>query len=325
MKNLISIIIPIYNVEKYIATCLESILEQSYPHIQIIAINDGSTDGSLAIAETYAAKDSRIILLSRENKGVAYTRNEALKLASGKWITFIDPDDSLDKQCYQDLEPAFAANPDLINFGVQTSYEGNLGTEEERAGNIALFKLQYPNGLMPLNDEIRCSLTNTVWNKIFKRSIIEQYNIDFPSAILGDDLAFVWKYIFQAKSIYINDKQFYFYLIRHESITHKAFIQKNTDYLFKAIKALEDIIIFARQHKIARNPQVFMHIAKLCLFPPLYLSHPKDKTRAKLAILRSLLKTWSNVYACRLGLAVLLYRYKANKAIARELKAETKQ
>jgi len=92
----ISIIIPVFNVEKYIGICLESVINQTFRNLEIILVNDGSTDGSGKICDEYAARDSRIRVIHQENKGVSAARNEGLRLSSGKYVGFVDGDDWID-------------------------------------------------------------------------------------------------------------------------------------------------------------------------------------------------------------------------------------
>lgn len=314
MNDLITVIIPIYNVEKYLATCLDSILGQSYPHLQIIAVNDGSTDGSLAIAEAYAAKDSRILLLSQKNRGLAMTRNVAMKHARGKWISYIDSDDSLHEDCYKNLSQSFALNPDLINFGVKVIYEESLDTKEDREHNKAYFKMHYPNGLMLLDDEIRIKTEHTPGHQIFKHALILQHQFEFLDVRFGEDFPYFWKYILIAESIYFDDKPHFNYLKRPGSLTYKAYVQRDFECLCATLITLEEIMRFAQLRKIAHlHPQAIILIIKKSLISPLYFSQPKDKNRAKLAILRTFLKIWSNVYTCRLALSIFLYLCKSKK------------
>ncbi|MDF2617290.1 MAG: glycosyl transferase family 2 [Sedimentibacter sp.] len=101
--NLISIVIPVYNVEKYLSRCLESILSQSLKEIEIIVVNGGSTDNSLEICRYYEKKDSRIIIIDKKNEGVSVARNTGIEKASGKYIGFVDPDDWIEKNMYENM------------------------------------------------------------------------------------------------------------------------------------------------------------------------------------------------------------------------------
>ena len=116
---LVSVIIPIYGVEKYIGKCLESLIEQSYGNLEILVINDGSKDNGALIAKSYAEKDSRIKVFDFENGGVSLARNRGLDLAKGEYISFVDGDDWVHPSMYQDLvELVLAEKPDIVKFSV---------------------------------------------------------------------------------------------------------------------------------------------------------------------------------------------------------------
>ena len=99
-KELISVIIPIYNAEKYLRQCLESVINQTYKQLEIILVNDGSTDGSLSVCYEYQKKDSRIIIISQQNEGAFKARKNAIKIANGKYVAFVDGDDWIDQNMY---------------------------------------------------------------------------------------------------------------------------------------------------------------------------------------------------------------------------------
>ena len=100
---MISIVVPVYNVEKYLPKCLDSLIGQTYQDIEIICVNDGSTDGSLEILEQYATKDPRIIVISQENQGPSETRNKGVDIAKGEWMMFVDSDDWLELSCCEQI------------------------------------------------------------------------------------------------------------------------------------------------------------------------------------------------------------------------------
>ncbi len=115
MDPLISVLIPAYNIENRIGICLDSVLDNSYKNLEIICINDGSTDRTLEILTAYSNKDSRIHVVSQENKGVSYTRNELLHRASGEYIAYIDGDDVVHRQYFEvSLNTALTTNADVV-------------------------------------------------------------------------------------------------------------------------------------------------------------------------------------------------------------------
>lgn len=118
-KPLISVIIPVYGVEKYIAQCLESVINQTYKNLEIIVVNDGTKDRSAEIAKKYAAQDSRIKVYDFENGGISVARNRGLEIATGDYISYIDSDDWLDKRMYETLlKSAIQNNADMVKCGI---------------------------------------------------------------------------------------------------------------------------------------------------------------------------------------------------------------
>ena len=216
----ISIIVPIYNSEEYLKECLNSLVNQTFKDIEIICVNDGSTDNSLEIVKHFAEKDSRIKVINQENKGQSAARNAGLKIASGEWITFIDSDDYIDLNTYE--RALTVSNVDVICFGIEV-YGDNLYAT--RQADNEYYKIKYKS-LVHLNNKIRLNTDVSVCDKLFKKEIIDNYGIRFPEGIHFEDAEFYWKYILCCKSANYIDEYFYHYRRREDSIMHNAFHQK---------------------------------------------------------------------------------------------------
>lgn len=216
----ISIIVPIYNSEEYLKECLNSLVNQTFKDIEIICVNDGSTDNSLEIVKYFAEKDSRIKVINQENKGQSAARNAGLKIASGEWITFIVSDDYIDLNTYE--RALTVSNVDVICFGIEV-YGDNLYAT--RQADNEYYKIKYKS-LVHLNNKIRLNTDVSVCDKLFKKEIIDNYGIRFPEGIHFEDAEFYWKYILCCKSANYIDEYFYHYRRREDSIMHNAFHQK---------------------------------------------------------------------------------------------------
>ncbi len=176
---MISIIIPIYNAEAYLKECLQSVLSQDYTDLQIILVNDGSTDDSLSIADSFARDDSRIMLLSQNNRGQAAARNRALEKATGEWIAFVDADDKLQPGYFSNLISHINNLPDcdIIQLGYRHLYK-----------NDNLSEPQFPK---------HNYLYTTPWSHFYKRSYLKNHNIRFPEGMVYEDVVFTvrcWQY-----------------------------------------------------------------------------------------------------------------------------------
>lgn len=186
--NLISIIIPIYNAEKYINRCIKSIINQSYQELEIIVVNDGSTDNSLSFCEALAIQDNRIKVISQDNGGVSKARNTGLRLAKGEYVMFLDSDDyMLPDMCKTMLDVLHSKQADCVICGIQEP-EGGLWCPQRNIDYSTLedFKRDF---IYQLNTE----LLSPCWNKIFKRQLVTNlFNVDIS---FGEDLIFDLKYL----------------------------------------------------------------------------------------------------------------------------------
>lgn len=180
MKELISVLLPAYNVGEYIGICLDSILQQTYSNYEVIIVNDGSTDDTLAICQAYAQRDSRIHLFSQENAGVSSARNHCLSQAKGEFVAFIDPDDYVKKDYLQTLlNMQHKTSADIIacDYNTQNGPE-NQDSERHRFSNKLLN-----------NDEalraINCfdSFKVYMWAKLIRRTLFN--GLSFPSVDLS--------------------------------------------------------------------------------------------------------------------------------------------
>ena len=208
MSPLISIVVPVYNASKTIERCIESVLSQTYSQFELILIDDGSTDDSLAICEKFAMSDSRIIVRHQENKGVSAARNLGISLCNGEWISFVDSDDYLGESFLHDLITD-SSDCDLIVGGYIKKY---VKTNQEVEG------IQFPNKYIDMGDNCmliwdEILLYGTPWGKLFKSSIIKTYNITFPIDFsLHEDHIFYFVFLLNASRIKLSDKNGYFYV-----------------------------------------------------------------------------------------------------------------
>ena len=211
----VSVILPVYNVEQYLTKCLESLVTQTLKDIEIICINDGSTDSSLRILNNFASKDNRIIIVNQENQGPGRARNLGIELSKGEYLAFVDPDDWLDTNTLECLyNKAKEFDVDIVEFNYKEIYEDS---QQIKYHNL---KIKLPEG-MPFNFRY-CKKylfgTNLVsWNRIYRTDFINQYDIRFGDTRKAQDTIFsIGAKIHAQKILYIN-KPFYNYLIRSNS------------------------------------------------------------------------------------------------------------
>lgn len=216
---LISIIVPIFNVEAYIAECIESIQRQTYRNIQVILVDDGSTDKSGAVCDNYAAGDSRIEVVHCQNGGPVRARKCGLKRARGQYIGFVDGDDYIDPGMYQTLAEAIALeNADFVHSG----YWENNTKKIVPAGKVIALpsdKAGLLEGILSGGDS---SITPSLWSKLYQADFIKKCFDRLPEdCVLGEDVLALCICVLESEKIVLTDKAEYHYRTRENSLSHK--------------------------------------------------------------------------------------------------------
>lgn len=216
MDNLVSVIVPVYNVEMYLEECIKSIINQTYKDIEIILINDGSSDDSYKICEKYAKKDKRIILISGDNNGVSQARNKGIDISKGKFISFVDSDDYIEPNMIESLVKNIEEHEcDIAICGYKMIFNDGSSKLSDNEQNIyiqftseevlkIIFKTNQINGFL--------------WNKMFKREVIGNIRLD-KNLDICEDLYFVSQLLKQKLSIYYSSNFLYNYRNVNNSAT----------------------------------------------------------------------------------------------------------
>ncbi|MGM9534558.1 MAG: glycosyltransferase family 2 protein [Intestinibacter sp.] len=237
MDYLISIIIPIYNIEKYIEQCVNSVLEQSYKNFEIILVDDGSKDTSGDICDKYCRLDDRVKVIHKENGGLSSARNTGIKAAKGDYIAFIDGDDYWDDKEFLNcaVECLNEFNADLINFGLKKYYE-----ETDIMQNS---KYIFDRSLIDVEDKKKTLdylISNNLYissacTKLIKREIIINNNLFFKEGIFSEDIDWSARLLIYSKKIDVINKSPYIYRQRAKSITH-TLKKKNIEHVINNIE-----------------------------------------------------------------------------------------
>jgi glycosyltransferase involved in cell wall biosynthesis len=247
----VSVIIPIYNVEKYLQTCLESLVNQTLAEIEIICVNDGSTDKSLEILEEFAQKDERIKIISKKNEGIGAARKTGLDVVSGQFIAFLDSDDWLKPEALEELyKNAISNNSDLVMFDL-LRYDENYDHLNSEAGiDLESFfkneKINFENFIFTYRD-IKPYLLNksfAPWTKLYKTSLLKNYDdFYFPKHTTKEDVPFHVQIMLRAEKISYCPKKLYIYRISNiESISNVSSASRKVFDTFQIIKRVEDIL-----------------------------------------------------------------------------------
>lgn len=206
----ISVIVPVYNVEKYLTECIESIRSQSLEDLEIICVNDGSTDNSLDILNNFAKQDKRIIVINKTNSGYGHTMNMGLNAATGEYIGIIESDDFADKNMFEDLYKLAKDNDADIAKGDWFNYwsRNKFARKNNRISSAKAFQLTNSK-----KDKSLLRINPSVWSAVYKREFLNKYNIRFletPGASY-QDLAFSFKVFALAERVILTDKAYLYY------------------------------------------------------------------------------------------------------------------
>lgn len=337
----ISVIVPVYNVEQYIAQCLDSIVNQTFKDIEILCVDDCGTDESMQIVRCYAGLDSRIKIITHEhNKGLGSARHSGLQHARGRYISFVDSDDWLDvtmfEKCYNVLE---RERVDSVWVKI------NLYFEDERkfvADAEYLRDLHAPKeGVIEITPENISHFPVNAWNKIYKASAVNQNKAIFSEGILYEDVEFYYRFFTQSTRVYILDELLYQYRQRKSSIMGKTFSGKGCcEDICKVMKRVYDYLCTANLLEKYReafiecvvkscstyvnNRYYTMDMVEYVQDLLQYIGYPQHYTLHKK---RNLLKVIENIRLNRKGncFVLLLIGLIPIKKIRRRIRAEYKK
>lgn len=235
IKNInISIIVPVYNAEKYLINTVDSILTQTYKEFELILVDDGSKDSSLKLCNTILKKDERVIVLHQENQGASAARNAGIKIAKGKYICFIDSDDYIEKDMLECLiTNAENYNVDISCCGlVQVALDGEIKNHYchgEKKYFTDMKELMENFFINPAYKEILYG----PYNKIIRREILQEVKFNEKYRV-AEDLLFNFECLEKAKSFYLENRELYHYIKHENSITTSKFSEKDFDYIYVA-------------------------------------------------------------------------------------------
>ncbi len=257
MEDLISIIIPVYNVEKYLCDCLDSVVNQTYKNIEIVLVDDGSTDNSGTICDEYAKKDKRVKVFHIENKGVSDARNFGVIKSLGKYITFIDSDDIVSKRYTELLYSILKSN----NADISQCLFKRFSHTKNIVENIKCSHVEVYNSLYALqnlyNKKNRYFNSTYVCGKLIKRKLVEDFK--FPTGKMFEDSFVVYKYFFNSHFIACINQELYYYRISENSRTEKEYTLRFLD----GIEVLEEIMLFFKKQQIVNRYLILNYLSQI--------------------------------------------------------------
>lgn len=242
-NDLISVIVPVYNVSNYLRKCIDSILQQSYQNIEVILVDDGSTDASKEICDFYEKSDSRVICYHKENGGLSDARNFGIKKSHGKYLVFVDSDDYIsDKMVEKLYQLIHQFHVKIGVVGFDFVYEKNKRKKEKYKKN-SVYRLDKKRALEHLFSD-NSKIGNYAWNKIYEKELFAK--VEYPIGMNMEDLGTTYLLLDQVDFIAVNEEKLYHYFQRENSILHSVNKKLKSDKFELANKRFE---YFLKHHK----------------------------------------------------------------------------
>lgn len=276
---IISVIVPVYNVADYLPQCMESLLNQSYEALEIILIDDGSTDGSSALCDEYAVKDCRVRVIHQKNGGAASAKNAGLRAATGEYLAFVDSDDYLEPDAYTFMvEKMVHYEADVI----QASYRDVFtDSQQDQIKSDSVCKYGKTEYLCLYTQDWTCAL---LWDKLYKRSLFD--GIFFEENHIVDDEFFTYQGIMNAQCIVRVPHIIYNYRKRKSSVTAKP------EYRERIVLDQLDFLHKRRKNVTERFPELSAAYEDQYINAILWLSHDPHSTQASLQQIKYLVKEY---------------------------------
>lgn len=232
-----SVIVPVYNVEKYLKECVDSILSQTFKDFELILVNDGSKDSSPAICDEYAKKDSRVKVIHKENGGQSTARNMGVEKASGEFAVFLDSDDLIaDEHFFEDVKQTADEETDIVLFRYCKYY----GDRTDEYG-ITLANLDTENKAELLRELVkRDAFFCSCWSKCTRMSVLKENNIVFDTSLSCEDMDWYYNVVSKANNFKVIDKPYIYYRQRENSVTSSFKKKSITDYIYTINKWSEE-------------------------------------------------------------------------------------
>lgn len=229
-----SVIVPVYNIANYVDACVKSILNQTYPDLQIVLVNDGSTDNSLSIINKYR-EDNRVLIVNKQNGGLSSARNEGLKYATGEYIAYLDGDDWLEKDAFQIVADAILryGDVDMVLYPYNKAYEN---------GNKDLVDYEFSSKGVVNGQTFfeKSSYKVTAWSKIYRRTYLDKCNLLFLEGRVHEDISYTIPLVWRAEKVLYIEKPLYNYRQDRPGSIMAKVKEKNVDDFTHALCFVKD-------------------------------------------------------------------------------------
>lgn len=244
-QPLISIIVPVYNAEQYLRQCLDSLIKQTYGNLQIICVNDGSTDGSATILQQFAERDARITVLHQENKGQGAARNAGMAVACGKWIAGLDADDFLEPDALEYAVSMITGDIDIVCYSSVVE-----AARETRAEEYDYLR-NPQDAVLTSPVDILEQVNVYFWNKLWRKSFIKELGVQFVEGLWYEDSAFAYCALPFARAVACGTRQVHHYRMHEHSIMTLTFARHPR--AIEHLDVLEHVLKFYEQHTMSAH------------------------------------------------------------------------
>ncbi len=260
---LFSVIVPIYNIEKYLKRCIDSVLSQSFNDFELILVDDGSPDSCPQICDEYACRDARIKVIHKKNGGLVSARQEGIKIAKGEYVFHLDGDDAICPDALGSAQEIIKKhNPDIVSFSYKRCVDGVVGEIVDDMADEGLYnKNDMITHIYPhlLSDKNMKNLFYFLWGKAIRRELATKHQLNVNCAIsLGEDLSCSTPCYLDANTVYMSKKAIYLYTVRGDSITN--------DFKTSQITQIADVIIGLRNLNVEKPDDFEDQIARYSCF-----------------------------------------------------------
>ena len=282
MNKYLSVIVPVYNVEDYLHKCIDSILNQTFNHLEIILVNDGATDTSPQICDAYAQKDARVKVIHQKNAGVSVARNKGIEIATGNYITFVDGDDWLEPIMYETMYAITQLQQsidivmcDFVTVTTNLKKEISSALRKGFYSKQQIVKELYPTLLV--TEEFGRVPIVSVWSCLFKRSLLIDNKIKFDADLLySEDYLFMAEVMINANSFYyLKDNYFYNYL-QYEASRSKKYQSAWWDNLLYLNKELKRLLATNKEYNFTRQLKLQLLHSVLFILNSIYKNNTMD-------------------------------------------------
>ena len=303
MNELISVIIPVYNVEQYVESCLNSVINQSYTNLEIILVDDGSTDRSGEVCDQYALKDNRIKVIHEENAGLGEARNRGVRIASGDYICFVDSDDWIEEDyCKELVKAAERTNSDIAICGYNECFKDGKTPKVKYDDCFTTTGKEILHYTMTANSKYWFNIS--VWNKLYKREIIS--GLWFKSRVY-EDIMYNAESMYKANKIaYINQCLYNYRTNREGSIISKGFQRKTIEFEMKFKEERVDFFKRNNEIKLARYAEAVVIHDKLLYYA--FMSLSKDNYSEYIKKYKEDLRKCGFIADTKTNIALLIFK-----------------